>query len=319
MIKKIKNKGRVIVNKSRIGFRYLSVFKKPIVTPKPRIIFFCDGLFSHGGLLDRIKGIISFYEAAKILEYDFFIYFNHPFELNEFLLPNEVSWNIDKREMNFSVFDSKVIYGMNDFNFNPLDEIKKSKVQNYLVYANIDYLPTLYKNNTQKENERLWRTNFTELFVKSIVLENELITLPSLKRLVFHLRFTSLMGDFKDTTQNILNLEERILLIGEIMLQINEKVGDCPSELVYVVSDSSFFLDYIKEYTKFNVLPGKPIHVDFSNNDVISNQSHLKTFLDFFFISECDCIVMIRLDLMYYSSFSRYAAILGDKPFSIIQ
>lgn len=319
MIKKIKNKGRVIVNKSRIGFRYLSVFKKPIVTPKPRIVFFCDGLFSHGGLLDRIKGIVSFYEVSKILDYDFYIFFNHPFELCVFLETNLVSWKIDKDEMNFSVFNSKIIYRMNDFDYDPITEIKKSNAQNYLVYANVDYLPIFYSKNTQHDNEILWRTNFKELFRKSALLDTEFVSLPSGKRLVFHLRFTSLMGDFIDSTQKILNVEERMLLIHKIMKKIDIRVLGYPKDVVYVLSDSRFFLEYIKNHSTYNVLEGIPEHLDFSIENSGVNRAHLKTFLDFFFISESDYIEMIQLDLMYNSSFSRYAAILGNKPFSIIQ
>jgi hypothetical protein len=319
MIKKIKNKIRVVYKKSRAGLHYLSLLKKPIIIAKPRIIFCCDGLFSHGGLLDRIKGIVSFYEVAKILDYDFYIYFNSPFQLNDFLEPNTVSWKIEDHEMNFSVFDTKIIYRMNDFDLNPIDEIKNSKAQNYLVYANVDYLAALYIHNSQQDNEILWRSNFNELFCKSSLLVNELVSLPSDKRLVFHLRFTSLMGDFRDTTQKILNIEERGLLIDKIIEKIKERVVHHPNEAIYILSDSRFFLAYIKKYTKYTVLAGDPEHLDFVSDSAISHQSHLKTFSDFFFMSESNYIVAVRMDAMYTSSFSRYAAILGNKPFLIIQ
>ena len=41
-------------------------------TNEAKTIVICfDGLFSHGGLVDRIKGMISFYEVAKQLNCDF--------------------------------------------------------------------------------------------------------------------------------------------------------------------------------------------------------------------------------------------------------
>ena len=46
------------------------------------IIICFDGVVSHGGLLDRLKGVISFYEVAKKKNVDFKIHFNHPFHLS---------------------------------------------------------------------------------------------------------------------------------------------------------------------------------------------------------------------------------------------
>jgi hypothetical protein len=319
MIKKIKTEISTRYKKTRVSLRYLSVFKKKEITERPKIIFCCDGLFSHGGLLDRIKGIVSFYEVAKILGYDFYIYFNDPFDLAVFLEPNTVSWKIDSKKMKCNYLDTKVLYFMNNFNCNPIDEIKKSKSKNYLVYANVDYLATIYKQNSQKDNEQLWRNNFNELFRKSRLLENESVSLFSGKRLVFHLRFTSLMGDFKDTTRHVLNEDARMLLIHKIMKKIDENVLSHPDTIIYVLSDSAFFLDHIKRNTKYTILAGSPEHVDFSKGTTITNQSHLKTFSDFYFMVESDEVVMMRLDGMYSSSFSRYAAILGGKQFSIIQ
>lgn len=319
MIKKTKNKISVAYKEMRAGLRYLSVFRKPKSIARPRIIFCCDGLFSHGGLLDRMKGIISFYEVSKQLGYDFYIYFSDPFQLDEFLEPNVVSWKIPLAEMNFSFFDTKIWYRMNVFDCHSISEIKKATTTNYLVYANVDFLATLHPQNSQQDNERLWRDNFNELFRKTSLLANELVSLPQVERLVFHLRFTSLMGDFKDTTQKVLNAAAQTLLIQEIRNKMDAIANQYPHQAIYVLSDSYLFLEYIQKKTPYAVLAGQPVHIDFTNKMKASNKTHLKTFSDFFFMVESDTIIMLRLQGMYSSSFSRYAAILGNKRFLIIQ
>ena len=73
-----------LIHKQLVFLLYYSTKIKWVSKPqdKKRIIICFDGLFPHGGLVDRLKGIISFYEVAKKLDYDFYIYFEHPFPLS---------------------------------------------------------------------------------------------------------------------------------------------------------------------------------------------------------------------------------------------
>jgi hypothetical protein len=56
---------------------------------KKTIVICFDGTFSHGGLVDRIKGMISFYEVATQLNCNFKIRFDHPFDLSVYFEPIE--------------------------------------------------------------------------------------------------------------------------------------------------------------------------------------------------------------------------------------
>ncbi len=128
------------------------------------IIICFDGVVSHGGLLDRLKGVISFYEVAKKKNIDFKIHFNHPFHLSDFLEPNEVDWQIEN--LKFNPFQDEVLYLMNNFHVNPLDLIHPTKKKNYFVYCNIDYLKTINSQFSEIENTNLWRNNYQKLFKK---------------------------------------------------------------------------------------------------------------------------------------------------------
>jgi hypothetical protein len=282
---------------------------------KKRIIICFDGLFPHGGIVDRLKGIISFYEVAKKLDYDFYIYFNHPFQLSYFLKPNKVNWDIKERELKYNPFSTKVIYLMDNFEVNPLELIKNSKAKTFLIYNNIDYLGVIFKGNTESENQQIWYNSYNELFLVSSELNKEIQKNHHDDRIVFHTRFTSLMGDFKDTTNIVLDENKRQKLINKLIRKMEEVVVLHPDKKVYVLSDSIVFLNYIKQHTSFTVLEGNPKHSGMKNNDA-DLESHYKTFVDFYFMTKSDAIYLLQLDQMYNSNFSKYAAILGDVPFT---
>lgn len=280
------------------------------------IIICFDGVVSHGGLLDRLKGVISFYEVAKKRNVDFKIHFNHPFHLSDFLEENEVNWQIEN--LKFNPFQDEVLYLMNNFEINPLELIHPTKKKNYFVYCNIDYLKTMNSQFSEIELTNLWRTNYKHLFKESLLLQEAIATLPQEKNIVCHTRFTTLMGDFADTTSAVLNEEEKEILTNKILHKLNGIHQENENIPIYVLSDSVVFLNIIKEKTNFKTLSGTPKHVDVKSGSS-SIEEHLKTFTDFYFMSKSEEVFLLKIDKMYNSGFSRYAAIIGNKPFTVIQ
>ena len=51
----------------------------------------------------------------------------------------------------------------------------------------------------------------------------------------------------------------------------------------------------------------------------INNNSHLKTFMDFYFMAESDEIYLLKLDDMHHSGFSKYANQIIPDLFNILQ
>lgn len=284
---------------------------------KGKIIVCFDGLFSHGGLVDRLKGIISFYEIAKILGYDFYIYFDHPFQLFRFLKPNKLNWMINEKEIKYNPLHTRILYLMNNFEINPLELIKNSKYKTFIIYTNLNYLGTIHKENSETENQQLWHKNYNELFGVSEEFKIEFQKLPEDSRIVIHTRFTSLMGDFEDTSNIILDQNKKQGLINDLILKINEIAILHPNKKIYVLSDSIVFLNYIKKNTHFYVLKGNPKHIDINTNNA-DLESNYKAFLDFYFMSKSDEVYLLRLNSMYNSGFSKYAAIVGDIKFTVV-
>lgn len=293
-------------------FYYLKFFS--LKQPKQKQIVVCfDGVFPHGGLVDRLKGMISFYQIAQELGYDFKILFDNPFDLKLVLEPNQVDWKIDKSEIEWHPIKSKFLYLVNDFKANPLQIIKQSNAKTFFVYANIDYGKATFSDCTDKELENKWRTSFNALFKKSTLLESKLNALEAKPYIAFHSRFTSLMGDFADTTTKVLSDKEKTALLTRLLGAI-ARVKAEHNQNAYVFSDSVNFINFIKAKTQVKTIEGNPFHMDNFEGD--SNlEGHLKTLIDFFMISKSEKVYFLNIKPMYNSSFSKYAAIIGNTKF----
>ena len=171
-----------------------------------------DGLFTHGGLVDRLKGMVSFYQIATELGYDFKILFDNPFDLKTLLEPNQVNWQISRNQLKWHPTKSEFLYFVNNFNVNPLQIIRQSKAQTFYVYANIDYAKTTFPSLDKAQLENKWKISFNMLFKKSVFLESKLNAIETTPYIAFHSRFTTLMGDFVDTTEKVLSEIEKTTL-----------------------------------------------------------------------------------------------------------
>lgn len=303
-------------------YKYLILYKYYIKkisfsdrTERKKIIVCFDGKVPHGGLVDRLKGIISFYEVSRILGLEFKILFNHPFELTDFLEPNAVNWRINEKDLKYSLFSSNILYLMNNFKANPLKLIKNSKAKTFFVYGNVDYLSVLHPDKNKEELEEIWRNNYRALFKTSAYLNDKLILGTNESKVVFHTRFTTLMGDFTDTTKLVLNENEKKLLVDKVIKCIDDEAALCLDKVIYILSDSEYFLQYIKRNTSYRTLEGSPKHLENNNTNI---DYHSKTFIDFYFIAQSDKVILIQTDKMYNSAFSKYASVLENKPFKKI-
>jgi hypothetical protein len=318
IIKKIKNPISKSFKLLKFYFLYLNRFTLKKTTNQKEIIIVFDGNFPHGGLVDRLKGIVSFYQVSKEIDAKFKIYFKKPFDLTHFLLPNEYDWSCDENDLSWNPFDTKVLYLMLNFDFNPLKYISSSNKKKFVIFCNIDYSKAIYSQNDVKANELQWGKSFNQLFKMSDLLKNELEkNVISENSIAFHTRFTTLFGDFKDSSK-CLATNERKEEIKEILLNTILKISnEARISNSYVFSDSIEFLNFIKKNSSFIVIEGNPFHTD-EDKKSENVQNHLKTFLDFFIISKCKKIYLLKTTDMYNSSFSRYATFVGNKDFKIV-
>lgn len=306
-----------IIKKLKLMYKYIVLFLiyLPHLTLKKKhkkeIIIVFDGNFGHGGLVDRLKGIVSFYAIAKEIDADFKIYFKHPFQLETFLKPNEYNWLATESDLKFNPFQAIFLFLMDNFSFDWIKKIKKSKKQKFIIYANIDYLDSIYPNLATEKLKENWSSLFQQLFTKSTLLKEELekLNLPE-EYIAIHTRFTSLLGDFNDTSSRSISEKRK----NEVLTLIKNQIEQIDSSLPKIVfSDSITFLNYIKANSNVVVLEGNPSHVDVKNSK--SDDENLKTFIDFFVISEAKRIYLLRTNEMYNSAFSKYASFINNNKF----
>lgn len=69
-----------------------------------------DGRIRHGGLCDRLCGIVSTYICCKENNIDFRLFFNYPYNIENYLIPNSYEWRIKENEISFNPLESKFVY-----------------------------------------------------------------------------------------------------------------------------------------------------------------------------------------------------------------
>lgn len=288
-------------------------------TQKKQLIICFDGFSQHGGLVDRLKGIISFYETANLTGFEFKIYHVFPYKLEAFLEPNQYNWIATKEDMKWHPIRTKFFYSMLDFKLNPIDFFSKTTNDKIFVYNNIDYFDKIFPELDPVERKQKWSSTFHLLFKKSnyLIAKLEEQNLPK-NRIAIHSRFTSILGDFVDTDSKILPLKEQTKLFQDLETNIKKIAKNVQIDAIYVFSDSIIYLNYMKENTTFNILVGEPIHPDNENGYSFTLSDHAKSFIDFFAIAESKEIFLVRKSFMYPSAYPKFASYLNDINFNQI-
>jgi hypothetical protein len=84
-----------------------------------------------------------------------------------------------------------------------------------------------------------------------------------------------------------------------------------------ITSDSITFLNNVKALPFVYVIPGELAHIAFSLNK--SNEVYMKSFVDYFLLSNAKKVYLIVDDRMYNSGFPYRAALYNNVPYEIRQ
>ncbi len=273
-----------------------------------------DGNVYNTGLTDKLRAITSVYYWTKKNGYDFIIFFNYPFDLQEFLIPNCYKWDENKNSIVYSKKDAvpKALISYNGI----FGEKKNVELHKY-------YLDSLAKEGEKQIHlytntycyDEYFRECFHELFKPSLELKKELDFFSKEignSYITISFRFAQLLGDLKDTFGKPLPQNEKtelILKCKEAILPILKKNPNASK--VLVTSDSETFLAEVSSLPYVYLLPGKIGHT--ANN--ISKDEVKKTFWDMFMISKSLKAYMVRTKQMYKSGFAKRAAMIGNIEF----
>ncbi len=282
------------------------------------VICLSDGISLNAGLCDRLRGILSMYQLCVKYNLPFRIYWDYPFELSDYLIPNKYDWRIAKSELSF---DSDVTKPMVICSVVGLDRQKfidakifkrcvvKGKYSQYHIYTNsiID--------------EKKYRDSFDTLFRLSPKLEsaiaNEKIALGS-KYFSVSARFMELLGDFKDVgiiKHSLVEIQQQEL-IERCYLKLSELLESYTDDYkAFVASDSRKFLERAAQNPRVHIVQGDIVHIKNKGTE----ESYMKTFVDLMLIRDAETKYLLKTGEMYASGFPVFASWIGNGRFKTIQ
>lgn len=305
-----------------------SDFKKGFVIPIPqytrcakstnghkRVICIHDGKLKTGGLVDRLRGIISVYSICKEYNLDFKILFTQPFPLDRYLIPNNVDWSISSDELNYNLKETNICL-IDSINGSKYEAQKQEKW--FRKELKKDYCEFHIYTNAHFSYNHNFAQLFTELFAPSTLLQ-QLIDKEKNNLgegyISSSFRFLDLLNDFNETSGRniVLSKAEQTQLINNNIEQLNILHNKFPQKKILVNSDSCTFLQEAAKLDFTYIIPGEIRHVD--SSDVIKEHTHDKTFTDFFMIANAAEIFLFITGGMYNSGFPFAASRLYNRPF----
>ncbi|MBP5768620.1 MAG: hypothetical protein J6W51_05910 [Fibrobacter sp.] len=309
------------------------------------LIFMADGKWMHGGLTDRLRGMTSAYKFAKEHGLDFKIFHTSPFLLQEILQPNKVDWIIDEKELSHdsSVAKPVLLYREDFDNDSALERQLDASHEQFHLYSCIDTVGEDFPKY------------FSELFKPAPLLAQELSNYDKLLGsgyTAISFRFQNKLGDFKEFTfKELPEAGKRELLDAALeMLETDpgtgsgmtihgdkgsgmtihgdkgagmtvqgDKASEATATKCLVTADSPTFLAEVEKMPNAVTVKGKSIHIDFNSSKKATD--YLKAFTEFFLISRASKAILYRNRKYktYPSNFPKYAAMLGNVPYEIVE
>lgn len=277
------------------------------------IIYMCDGHRYHGGLGDRLSGLVSTYAYCKDYGLTFKVHWVHPYNLSEFLVPNKYDWTLSTENISYNITSSvpvlilyrdsvhvqrrlarKLLYGLKNKQIHVYTNMK------YMFQVNYKYL-------------------FNELFKPSPFLQkaiDEQLNYLSSSYVSITFRFQQLLGDLKEGNFPVLTKKkEKENLINTCLNFVRYvRLKNPEVKTILVTSDSVSFLERVKIIDSVYVVPGKVVHVDF-NKEPVDISVHLKSFLDLFLISKAKKIYNVSYSPLYTSGFPFLASLISGHEY----
>ena len=271
-----------------------------------------------GGLVDRLRAIVSIYKICKEKDIELKVLFTHPFNLNRYLQPAKVDWKITPQELNYNTNETDLcyIYTATGSDY----EIKKQE-----KWFRRELGREFHEFHIRTNAMFSYKHNFSELFceifeptplLKSLIDKQKEILGEEYISTSF--RFLNLLGDFNEPcAKTPLTIEESSKLISANIAQIEKLHTEFPDKKILVNSDSITFLQAADNLPYTYVIPGEISHVD--NSTTEAGNAHDKTLTDFFMIANAQSIYLFITGDMYNSGFPYAASMLYNRPFHIVR
>lgn len=297
--------------KERRLYHYYTLSEPKLHISEKTLIFMADGRMRHGGLADRLCGIVSAYNYSKKNGYRFKIHFVSPYRLDKILVPNTYRWQIKKEDISYNSGEARPVYVSYLCDYADSEQYFKEKIEN--KQANQIHLYTNARYFYTKEFSAL----FNELFkpsaaLQSMIDENKKRIPQRYVSLTF--RFQQLLGDFKEDGFPILKSEKEKTELIEKCLKCLKKLRNEKGMPVLVTSDSVTFLHEAEQMEDIYTIPGVIRHMEYTQGQVDLSVD-LKSYVDFFMLAHADAIYLCNITPLYKSGFPKAASYVYGKPY----
>lgn len=292
--------------KAKCYIRLRKVCRQPYINNNT-VVYMADKYVSFGGLADRLRGIISLYDWCKQNNKIFKIYFQAPFSLSHYLVPNQYDWLVYD-----SVYQGKPILIDTPPHLADVVNFQNYMFDKYLSKGENQI--NCYTNADLVSNKTKFSSLFNELFKPSDDLKKLLDRYQVLlggKYISVSFRFVQLLGDFNDCIDKTLPVDEQQKLIKKCIDALFEIYSVNHDTKMLVTADSCKFLEEVKKLDFAVVLPGEIGHSNYSHSETV----HMKTFLDFLMIANANKIYLARTSKMFKSGFARKASMVNNVQF----
>ena len=280
------------------------------------IIYMSDGKYSGGGLADKLKGIITLYKYAKSHSINFKINWTHPFNLLDYLEPNNYDWILADGDV---VYDQRVSYPFClQYHAKPEEEqlqcnyhqkkldrffAKKQNLNQYHIYTNA----TLF---SKQEYHILFHELFKPVHRIEAALDDCISELHGDEFVAVHFRFIELLGDFNDEWSDCTLPDfEKERYINDGISEIEKVFIENKHMKVLVSSDSKTFLERCRSLPYVYIIPG-----EISHTNIKGAITYDKEFLDLLMLSKAKKIYVFHRDKMWRSGFPLAASMIGNVP-----
>lgn len=302
----------------RIVRRHLDRFYNdtdPEPPARKTIVYMADGRRLHGGLADRLRGIVSAYSICKDQGWQFRINFTSPFRLERYLVPASYDWLLKVGELSFNRKWSHAVFQdtRGDVGEREKRWQRKTALKQFsLPFRQIHVYTAFY------HAEDRFGDLFNELFRPAPDLQRALDQVveqcgPGFVSVTT--RFCELLGDFKEPVRgrDVLSDDDAERLIESLLAEI-KRLHDRKQVRILVTSDSRKFLERVKNLDYCVVIPGEISHID---NGEPNDDADFKTFLDFMTISKASESYLLLGPGMYNGNFAKRASAAGRHPYII--
>ena len=287
------------------------------VYAKRKVISVVTDCHFNPGLCDKLRAILSIYSVCKKKGIPYHIFWDYPFNLCDYLIPNQYDWSINTEDV---FWDSRVavceierqpnlFFSRNIERHTVKTLIKTFKHLQLHIYSNTRF------------GECRFSKSYDELFKPSPRLHDELsyhLNNIGGGYISVSLRFMELLGDFKDQEDVSQSLPEddQEALIERCMEQLKRIIHrEAKGRRVFVASDSRKFLDRAATLPEVYTVPGDIVHVRYRG----SEEAYMKTFVDLLLLRGADKRFLLKTGKMYNSFFPRFAAWIGNGKFELVE